>query len=655
MKSVGRKIFFFSVGIVCLSLLSLGIVSGFMNYQSTLQSVQNDMSEMAEIASDYVEWELKAYLNIAEDLGENAVLSSDDSTVEEKLDVINSRMKKHGFVNGNYAELDGNSPDGNNYSDREYFKLAMQGKSCITSPTISKLTGELVMIFAAPIQSGSEIKGVVFLVPDAEFLNDIMRNINISEGSEGYMLDSSGNTIAAIDVEDVINSRTAKEMAAKDSGYLDLAKAHDKMCAGEVGFGECNIAGTRYFMSYAPIHDTDGWSLAVRAPARDFMTYTYKALLLEIIFILVFGAICGIFSARLGKKIGKSVRFCTERMQKLAQGDLKSPVPEVHSKDETGALAEATSIVVKSLNDIIGDIGRVLGAMANKNFNVQVEETQHFYVGDYADIFKYIRNINYQLNATLSQISTASDQVFAGADQVAAAAQSLSQGATQQASSMEEVSAAVHTISSQVADSSQNCGEVKNTIYETAKLLTTTVEKMNEMKQAMTLINDTSNQISGIIKMIEDIAFQTNILALNASVEAARAGAAGKGFAVVAGEVRSLASKSAQAASDTAELIEKSIHAVKSGVEITSDTANAVSEVNQLSEQIVELIDKIASASQEQASMIGQITENIDQVSDVVQTNSATAEESAAASEQLSGQAEMLKEEVSKFSLHKNR
>ncbi len=655
MKSVGRKIFFFCVGMVCTALILLGAASGYTNYRSTLNTVRTDMAEIAEISADYVEWELRAYLNVADDLGRNQVLASDTASQEEKLSVINASIERHGFVNGNYATLTGDSPDGNNYLERPYFKNAMEGKSTITSPTVSKLTGELVMIFAAPIMSGSEVKGVVFLVPDSEFLNDIMRNINISDNCEGYALDSGGHTIAAVDSSFVKDSRTADDLVAENASYADLAACHSDMCAGKSGFSAYTMLGTQYYTGYAPIEGTDGWSLAVRAPAGDFMSDTNAAIIFEIFFVVVVGVICGLLSARMGTKIGKSVRFCTERIQKLAEGDLQSPVPKIKSQDETGSLAQSTETVIESLKAIIGDIGRILGSMADKNFDIQDTDTEHLYIGDYAVILEHIRNINHQLSDTLYQVNMAAEQVSVGADQVSAGSQSLAQGATEQASSMEELAAAVRTISNQISDSAQNCEEAKSAVHRTAALLTSTDGEMHDLAQAMDTINETSNQISGIIKAIEDIAFQTNILALNAAVEAARAGTAGKGFSVVADEVRRLASKAAEAAQNTTVLIEKSVQAVSNGVRITSDTAKSVSDVHGLAVEVEALIDKIASASADQASLVGQITTSMDQVASVVQTNSATAEESAAASEELSSQSGLLKEQVSQFTLREKK
>ena len=234
---------------------------------------------------------------------------------------------------------------------------------------------------------------------------------------------------------------------------------------------------------------------------------------------------------------------------------------------------------------------------------------------------------------------------------MASGAQILSQCATEQASSIEQLAAAVQGVSREIGENARRTEEASSHGRTAGEHLNQSREKMRELVAAMAEIKETSAEIQGIIKTIDDIAFQTNILALNAAVEAARAGMAGKGFAVVADEVRSLAGKSAEASQSTQQMIQKSIHAVENGSNLAASTEQMLEETAQYANEIIETIGGIAGASAQQAKEITQITQGLDEISSVVQTNSATAEESAAASEELTGQATLLKDLTRRFRL----
>ena len=333
--------------------------------------------------------------------------------------------------------------------------------------------------------------------------------------------------------------------------------------------------------------------------------------------------------------------------EQMASGNLGISIG-YRSKDELGKLSGSMNHMTATLKGYVQSIDEVLGELARGNFTV---ETDTDFVGDFAPIKDSMTGIAESLSRTLLEIDQAAEQVASGSEQVSGGAQALSQGATEQASSIEELSATVDEISGNVRMNAENAQLSNRKVMETAEEIESGNAQMNELIAAMNEIKATTDQIGKIIKAIDDIAFQTNILALNAAVEAARAGAAGKGFAVVADEVRNLAAKSADAAKNTTQLIESSVKAVGNGASIAAETAEKLQSMKQKAEESSRLVDEITRASGDQANAVVQIMQGLEQIAVVVQTNSATAEESAAASEELNSQAQVLKGLVSQFAL----
>ena len=657
MKSIRTKITLCLMVTVLATQLVVGASSITLNYKSTVSTVDQMMSETAVLAAERIEQELTAYKNVAMDTGCIPQLLDETVSLEEKRSLIDERASMHDFQRGNIVGADGISIfDGNDYSDREYVKQAMQGNVYVSEPLISKVTGELSIMVAAPIykegMKGSDIEGVVYFVPHETFLNDIVSSISVSENSRAYMINRSGDTIADTTLETVTVQNIESE-AKSDASLEELAAIHAAMREGKNGFGNYKNGKKSMFAAYAPVNGTDGWSVAVVAPQSDYLSGTYFDIAINLVMMALAILLSIIVALKLANNIGRPMKACAERMRLLVEGDLESPVPEVVSKDETGMLTQSTAELVEGLSTIIHDIGYLLGEMANQNLDIQSSH-RDAYVGDFQSILHSMRNLKVELSEILRQINTSADQVSNASDQVSSSSQNLSQGAVEQASSVEELAARISEISSQIKDTADSAQQVREQTHHAGEGVSVCNQQMQELMGAMEKIHSSSEEIGKIIKTIEDIAFQTNILALNAAVEAARAGTAGKGFAVVADEVRNLASKSAEASKNTSLLITHSTEAVQTGTKIARNTADALSDVVENIQSMVGSIDQISVVSNEQSEAVLQVNEGITQISSVVQSNSATAEESAAASQELSAEAANLKQLVDRFTLARN-
>ena len=361
-------------------------------------------------------------------------------------------------------------------------------------------------------------------------------------------------------------------------------------------------------------------------------------------------AVSVVFGIYITRGITQPVTELEQAARAMARGEFSAVRVAYDSRDELGSLAGDIRSMVKTLTDVLQNETYILNEMAEGNFSVHSEKDE-YYIGEFEQLMRSMKKISRGLSELLLQISRSADNVAAGSEQVSSGSQNLAQGTTEQAASVEELTGMMSEISDQAYRNSRDAQEASEKAQMVKENATESSRSMQEMVKAMAEISGKSDEIRKIVKTIEDFSFQTNILALNAAVEAARAGDRGKGFSVVANEVRSLANQSSAASKSTAALIQSSLQAVENGRRIANETDNALAEVVSGIDNVSELLFHITDASSKQFDANRQVTENINLISEVVQTNSATAEECAAASEELASQAQLLKELVSHFKL----
>lgn len=528
-----------------------------------------------------------------------------------------------------------------------YYLPVQNQQATWMSPYLNKNLEIYMVSYVVPLYKDGVSIGVVGMDIDFEQLKDIVDRTTIYKSGYAFLIDQENrimyhNTLPLNEKIDDINA----------NGELDglINALNTENVDGALVSYEYD--GTTKKMVHQALKN--GMRLVLTAPQSE-INASENQLIVKILCSAVAAVVLAVlFSLFTIRSIVKPVEELNDVAGKIAQGDLNVTV-SCRSHDEIGNLADSIRLTVERLKEYINyiqEISHVLSEMAEGKLTI---ELQYDYAGEFTVVKESLLYISRSLNQTLSEISQASDQVSSGSDQVSSGAQVLSQGALEQAAAVQELSATLQELSHRVKGSAQNAQDAYALAKETGQNVEISNQDMTEMTVAMQKIAAVSQEITQIVKTVEAIASQTNILSLNAAIESARAGEAGKGFSVVANEVRSLAQQVDTATKNIAELVQNVTVAIDSGTTIVTKTEQSLLAVAEKSKHIESKLQEIADVSEGQSASIEQVNMGIEQISAVVQTNSATAQQCAAVSEEMSRQAKLLQELIEHFKLDQNK
>ena len=505
----------------------------------------------------------------------------------------------------------------------------------------SYLKEKLGITMGMPVKTDGETALYVVGVYKYDALNDVIESINLGKNGIAYMVNREGSVTAHLEESLILEQSTLGELSHGNEEYLS------GVTAGETGATEFSVDGKNILAAFSPVRGTQ-WSLVIQIPKSDYDSLINEAVMAAILFTAAILVVSILLVLQLARSISRPVKSVTGRMVALSDGDLHTEVAHVRSKDELELLTKTLDETVESVNRYISDIQQVLTQVAKGNLCV---EPQVDYKGDFSLIRASLGTILQSMNETIAGFQSAAVRLADMSEELKGQSGQLHQASLEQNQSAEELVCEVSNVKEQLNGVTENSDQTRAKTEEIVQRVHEANTRMNSLSKAMDDISSNASEITKIAKAIEDIAFQTNILSINASVEAARAGLAGRGFAVVAEEVRQLASRSAEAAQNATDMVGSTSAMIQTGVELTAATAGSLASISAVSDQIGEITDHLVAAVQGQRGALAIMEERIETISTIADTNLQNAKGTEQSSGLLAREAEALSSQVEKFVL----
>ena len=566
------------------------------------------------------------------------------ATRANRSEVLKEAAETYEFYTAALYDLDGRLVQGIDGAPEQlggsFFTLLKETDN-LTLDSSTIFQGKLGIVMGIPVKENGETALYLMGVYKYDLLNDVISSINLGRNGMAYMVNQEGVVTGHPSQSLVLNQSTLGQLSG---GSGDAAK---RITTDETGAMEYTVDGKKMLVAFSPVRGTQ-WSLVIQIPKSDYSHFINGAMLISILATLAGLTVSVLLILRFARSISRPVKRVTDRMVALSNGDLHTEVIPVSTGDELEVMTQTLDDTLESINEYISDIQQVLTRVAEGDLRTgpQVD-----YKGDFELIRGSLHTITQSMNETLLGFRAAADRLTAMAEQLSGQAAQLHQASMEQNQSAEELVHEVTHVKDRLADVADSSDQTRFQTGEIARRIQSANEQMAALSSAMDDISANAQQIIKIAKDIGDIAFQTNILSLNASVEAARAGAAGKGFAIVANEVKQLAAKSAKAAQSATEMVNNTKAIIQTGVVLTADTASSLQAISDVSTQISAISDQLAAAVQGQGLALTEMEERIAAISSVADRNLQNAGETEQSSSSLAKEAETLQAQVQKFTL----